>query len=118
MTSAPSWAGRTAWLRPCPRAAPVMIATRPSSLPVLRALPGRDEVTRQGGGPVLTSGRGGLQADAQPAPSGPPARPARLGAPHEEVHRVARRRADRPAADHDPGRPRPRPGAGGGPPPR
>src|SRR5215469_17793776 len=35
MMSAPSCASLTAWLRPCPRAAPVMNATRPSSLPIL-----------------------------------------------------------------------------------
>src|SRR5215469_15490082 len=36
MMSAPSAASLTAWLRPCPRAAPVMKATRPSSLPMSR----------------------------------------------------------------------------------
>src|SRR5581483_12412117 len=36
MMSAPSWASRMAWLRPCPRAAPVMKATFPSSFPMLR----------------------------------------------------------------------------------
>src|SRR5580700_277788 len=33
MMSAPSSASRTAWLRPCPRAAPVMNATLPATLP-------------------------------------------------------------------------------------
>src|SRR5690348_5495204 len=31
--SAPSWASRTAWLRPWPRAAPVMKATLPATRP-------------------------------------------------------------------------------------
>ena len=35
MMSAPSCANRTAWLRPCPRAAPVMNATLPSTRPVI-----------------------------------------------------------------------------------
>ena len=34
MMSAPSSASRTAWLRPCPRAAPVMNATLPSTRPM------------------------------------------------------------------------------------
>src|ERR1700728_2038256 len=38
MMSAPSWASRTAWLRPWPRAAPVMKATLPSSLPATDSL--------------------------------------------------------------------------------
>src|ERR1700712_1522598 len=38
MMSAPSWASRTAWLRPCPRAAPVMKATLPSTLPAICGL--------------------------------------------------------------------------------
>src|SRR4051794_3880033 len=38
MMSAPSSASSTAWLRPCPRAAPVMNATLPSSLPTTPAL--------------------------------------------------------------------------------
>src|SRR5690349_10153950 len=33
MMSAPSWASRTAWLRPWPRAAPVMKATLPATRP-------------------------------------------------------------------------------------
>src|SRR5579862_1686751 len=36
MMSAPSAASRTAWLRPCPRAAPVMKATLPSRVPTSR----------------------------------------------------------------------------------
>src|SRR5882757_8935569 len=39
MMSAPSWASRIAWLRPCPRAAPVMKATLPSSFPVTPLAP-------------------------------------------------------------------------------
>src|SRR5580698_3159408 len=35
MMSAPSWASRMAWLRPCPRAAPVMKATLPCTRPVI-----------------------------------------------------------------------------------
>src|SRR6185437_4913537 len=35
MMSAPSWASRTAWLRPWPRAAPVMNATLPATRPVI-----------------------------------------------------------------------------------
>src|SRR5258707_14267333 len=35
MMSAPSSARRVAWLLPCPRAAPVMNATFPSSFPIL-----------------------------------------------------------------------------------
>src|SRR5690625_4878247 len=35
MMSAPSVAIRTAWARPCPRAAPVMNATLPASRPVI-----------------------------------------------------------------------------------
>ena len=38
MMSAPSWASRTAWLRPWPRAAPVMNATLPSTRPVITPL--------------------------------------------------------------------------------
>ena len=34
MMSAPSSASRMAWLRPCPRAAPVMNATLPSKRPI------------------------------------------------------------------------------------
>src|ERR1700744_251240 len=34
MMSAPCSASATAWLRPCPRAAPVMTATEPSSSPM------------------------------------------------------------------------------------
>ena len=36
-TSAPSSASRTAWVRPCPRAAPVMKATRPDKRPMKAA---------------------------------------------------------------------------------
>ena len=38
MMFAPSRARRTAWLRPCPRATPVMKATLPSTEPTVRAL--------------------------------------------------------------------------------
>src|SRR3954464_9803383 len=38
MMSAPSCARRTAWARPCPRAAPVMNATLPSTRPVISNL--------------------------------------------------------------------------------
>ena len=38
MTSAPSRASRTACARPCPRAAPVTNATRPSRVPVAPAI--------------------------------------------------------------------------------
>src|SRR5271165_6672707 len=43
MISAPSWANRTAWLRPWPRAAPLMNATLPSTRPVIAVsrCPGR-----------------------------------------------------------------------------
>src|SRR5580693_2840899 len=43
MMSAPSWANLTAWLRPWPRAAPLMNATLPSTRPVIAAsrCPGR-----------------------------------------------------------------------------
>src|ERR1700744_6484660 len=43
MMSAPSWANLTAWLRPWPRAAPLMNATFPSTRPVIVAsrCPGR-----------------------------------------------------------------------------
>ena len=37
MMSAPSSASRTAWLRPCPRPAPVMNATLPSTRPATSA---------------------------------------------------------------------------------
>src|SRR5580700_748863 len=37
MMSAPSWASRTAWLRPWPRAAPVMNATLPATRPAMSA---------------------------------------------------------------------------------
>src|SRR3954468_7545718 len=49
MTSAPSCASRTAWLRPWPRAAPVMNATLPSSLPTVDLLvdAGADEIDRR-----------------------------------------------------------------------
>src|SRR3712207_2873854 len=39
MMSAPSWASRTAWLRPWLRAAPVMNATLPSTRPAMAGLP-------------------------------------------------------------------------------
>src|ERR1700749_266495 len=39
MMSAPSCASRTAWLRPWPRAAPVISATFPSSLPMVSPAP-------------------------------------------------------------------------------
>ena len=39
MMSAPSWASRIAWLRPCPRAAPVTNATLPSTRPIVSPLP-------------------------------------------------------------------------------
>src|SRR6516225_8710798 len=39
MMSAPSWASRTACDRPCPRAAPVMKATLPSSFPATFVIP-------------------------------------------------------------------------------
>src|ERR1700729_700109 len=35
MMSAPSWASRIAWLRPWPRAAPVMKATLPATRPAM-----------------------------------------------------------------------------------
>src|ERR1700722_13159615 len=38
MMSAPSWASRMAWLRPWPRAAPVMKATLPATRPAIAAL--------------------------------------------------------------------------------
>src|SRR5215470_20374161 len=38
MMSAPSWACRTAWLRPWPRAAPVMKATLPATRPAIVTL--------------------------------------------------------------------------------
>src|ERR1700727_3704034 len=37
MMSAPSWASRMAWLRPWPRAAPVMKATLPATRPAMLA---------------------------------------------------------------------------------
>src|SRR5215469_13634094 len=42
MMLAPSSASRTAWLRPCPRAAPVIKATLPSSLPATLSPPAVD----------------------------------------------------------------------------
>src|SRR5258707_10653407 len=39
MMSAPSWASRMAWLRPWPRAAPVMKATLPATRPVIVSPP-------------------------------------------------------------------------------
>src|SRR3954452_686918 len=72
MMSAPSWASRIAWLRPWPRAAPVMKATLPSMrpamacAPVLRlpGVPGRDGAARSvllggGRGRSAAGGRGG-----------------------------------------------------------
>src|SRR5882757_889139 len=38
MMSAPSWASRIAWLRPWPRAAPVMKATLPATRPAMRGV--------------------------------------------------------------------------------
>src|SRR6202000_2595708 len=38
ITSAPSWANRTACARPCPRAAPVTSTTFPSTLPAMTDL--------------------------------------------------------------------------------
>ena len=46
MMSAPSSASRTAWLRPCPRAAPVMKATLPSTRPVMCTTAGIDSHPR------------------------------------------------------------------------
>src|ERR1700733_13568138 len=39
MMSAPSWASRMAWLRPCPRPAPLMKATLPATRPGIVSLP-------------------------------------------------------------------------------
>jgi hypothetical protein len=50
MMSAPSSASLTAWLRPRPRAAPVMKATFPSSLPISRFLRFVDRPVRAPGG--------------------------------------------------------------------
>src|SRR5690348_7793866 len=56
MMSAPSSASRIAWLRPCPRAAPVMKATLPSSFPATPLAPFTS---------VTDSGRPGSAAGAE-----------------------------------------------------
>src|SRR5947209_20595434 len=77
MMSAPSCASRTAWLRPCPRAAPVTKATLPSMRPATVCSLGSVVSSAAGGGggdalgdrargqPALTGGEGGR--DALPA---------------------------------------------------
>ena len=79
MMSAPSCASRTAWLRPWPRAAPVMKATLPSSLPICGS--------SSSGPPLRVPERGPTRSEV--GPSGPRAGPR----PRPPGSRPPRRRA-------------------------